>query len=95
MYNRTMKKIWADTAFYIQKYPARVTGYVSAISLNALKFWQDIPVGLLIPIVMLFIMMGEGSQRIEDKKTIQALYTGNDPYKKDEDIILEMVHLRD
>lgn len=78
-------------SFYIQKYPARITGYISAISLNAMKYWTNVPMGLLIPIAMLFIMMGEGSQRLEDKKTVQALYTMNDPAKKDDDIIVEML----
>jgi hypothetical protein len=86
-----MKKFLANASFYIQKYPARITGYLSAISLNAMKYWTDVPMGLLIPIAMLFIMMGEGSQRLEDKKTVQALYTHNDPNKKDDEIIVEML----
>ena len=86
-----MRKVWSDISFYIQKYPARITGYISAISLNAMKYWQGIPMGLLIPIAMLFIMMGEGAQRLEDKKTVQALYTHNDPNMKDDEIIVEML----
>jgi len=77
--------------FYIQKYPARVSGYVSAISLNAMKYWTNVPFGLLIPIAMLIVMMGEGSQRMEDKKTLEALYTHNDPNKPDEEILAAMV----
>ena len=86
-----MNKFWSYLAFYIQKYPARISGYVSAISLNAMKYWQSLPLGLLVPIAMLFIMMGEGGQRLEDRKTLQALYTNNDPNKKDEEILSEMV----
>jgi hypothetical protein len=87
-----MKKVIPTLSFYIQKYPARIAGYVSAISLNAMKYWSNVPTGLLIPIAMLLIMMGEGSQRLEDKKTVDALYTQNDPNKKDTDIIIEMLH---
>jgi len=90
-----MRKFWSNLSFYIQKYPARITGYLSALSLNAMKYWPDIPVGILIPIAMLFIMMGEGAQRMEDKKTVQALYTHNDPNKKDEDILIEMMRHED
>jgi len=86
-----MKNFWQNLAFYIQKYPARLSGYVSAISLNAMKYWTNVPTGLLIPIAMLLIMMGEGSQRLEDKKTVQALYTHNDPNKQDDEIIVEML----
>jgi hypothetical protein len=86
-----MKKFWGNLSFYIQKYPARITGYISALSLNAMKYWPSIPLGLLIPVAMLFIMMGEGAQRLEDKKTVQALYTHNDPNKKDDEILVEML----
>jgi len=76
---------------YIQKYPARVSGYMSAITLNASKYWSNLPLGLIVPIAMLLIMMGEGSQRLEDKKTLEALYTENDPKKPDEEILAEMI----
>jgi len=76
---------------YIQKYPARVSGYMSAITLNASKYWSNLPLGLIVPIAMLLIMMGEGSQRLEDKKTLEALYTENDPHKPDEEILAEMI----
>jgi len=78
-------------SLYIQKYPARVGGYMSAITLNASKYWSNLPLGLIVPIAMLLIMMGEGSQRLEDKKTLEALYTENDPHKPDEEILNEMI----
>ena len=86
-----MKKVLHFLSIYIQKNPARISGYISAISLNAMKYWTTVPVGLLIPIAMLLIMMGEGSQRLEDKKTLEALYTENDPHKPDEEILAEMI----
>lgn len=86
-----MKKVMHHISIYIHKYPARITGYMSAISLNAMKYWEKVPLGLMIPIAMLLIMMGEGAQRMEDKKTIQALYTNNDGSKQDTKIIDEMM----
>lgn len=86
-----MKKFSHHISLYIQKYPARISGYISAISLNAMKYWTNVPVGLLVPVAMLLIMIGEGSQRLEDKKTVQALYTKNDPNKQDEEILVEMI----
>ena len=78
-------------SLYIQKYPARVSGYMSAITLNASKYWSNLPLGLIVPIAMLLILMGEGSQRVEDRKTLEALYTENDPEKPDEEILSEMI----
>jgi hypothetical protein len=78
-------------SLYIQKYPARISGYMSAITLNASKYWSNLPLGLIVPIAMLLILMGEGSQRMEDKKTLEALYTENDPEKPDEEILSEMI----
>ena len=86
-----MKKFSHHVSLYIQKYPARISGYISAISLNAMKYWTNVPVGLLVPVAMMLIMIGEGSQRLEDKKTVQALYTKNDPNKQDEEILVEMI----
>lgn len=74
-------------AFYINKYPARIAGYVSAITLNVSHMWPNFPIGLVAPVAMLLIMMGEGSQRLEDKKTLKALYTKNNVHKADQDII--------
>jgi hypothetical protein len=86
-----MNKFRAHISFYIQKYPARVSGYISAIVLNTSIYFKGFPTGLLIPTAMLIILLGEGSQRMEDKKTIGALYVGNDPQKSDEEILIEML----
>jgi hypothetical protein len=82
--------MWKRMALYLDKYPARVSGYLSAIVLNASKMWKDLPMSLLIPAAMLLIGMGEASQRAEDRKTLKALYTENDPHKPDDTIIAEM-----
>ena len=86
-----MQKILGHMSFYIQKYPSRVSGYVSAIILNTAIYFHGFPTGLLIPTAMLIIMLGEGSQRMENSKTLQALYTENDPNKSDEEILVEMM----
>jgi hypothetical protein len=86
-----MNNFKAHISFYIQKYPARVSGYISAIVLNTAIYFKGFPTGLLIPTAMLLILLGEGSQRMEDKKTIGALYVGNDPQKSDEQILVEML----
>ena len=86
-----MNKFASHVSFYIQKYPARISGYVSAIVLNTSIYFKELPAGLLIPTAMLLILLGEGSQRMEDKKTIGALYVENDPNKSDEQILLEMM----
>jgi hypothetical protein len=77
-------------SFYINKYPARISGYISAIILNVSHLWTTFPIGLFVPVAMLLIMMGEGSQRLEDKKTVKALYTENNE-RPDADILLDIV----
>jgi hypothetical protein len=86
-----MNKVIHHISFYVDKYPARISGYLSAIILNVSHMWANFPIGLFIPVAMLFIMMGEGAQRKEDSKTLKALYTENDVHKPDADIILDMV----
>jgi hypothetical protein len=86
-----MNKVINNISFYVDKYPARISGYISAIILNVSHMWASFPIGLFIPVAMLFIMMGEGAQRKEDSKTLKALYTENDVHKPDADIILDMV----
>jgi len=86
-----MKKVINHISFYVDKYPARMSGYMSAIILNVSHMWASFPIGLFIPVAMLLIMMGEGSQRKEDEKTLKALYTDNDKEKPDADILLDMV----
>jgi len=86
-----MNKILNHISFYIDKYPARMSGYMSAIILNVSHMWVNFPIGLFVPVAMLLIMMGEGSQRKEDQKTLKALYTENHPERPDSDILLDIV----
>jgi hypothetical protein len=78
-------------SFYINKDPARMAGYISAIILNVSHMYEKFPIGLLIPVAMILIILGEGSQRMENKKTIEALYKDADPHKSEEDMIKELI----
>jgi hypothetical protein len=78
-------------AFYIAKYPSRVSGYVSALIMNTALYFKHFPTSLFIPVVMILIMFGEGAQRKEDAKTLKALYTENDLSKSDDEIINNML----
>lgn len=78
-------------SFYINKYPSRVSGYVSALIMNTALYFKHFPTSLFIPVVMLVIMFGEGAQRKEDQKTLKALYTENDLRKPDDEIINDML----
>lgn len=78
-------------SYYINKYPSRMAGYLSAIILNISHMLPTFPIGLFIPVAMILIILGEGSQRMEDKKTLKALYADNDPNRPDEDVIKELV----
>ena len=52
--------------------------------------WEKFPMGLFVPVAMLLIIFGEGSQRMEDKKTVKALYLDNDPNRADQDQLVEL-----
>jgi peptidoglycan biosynthesis protein MviN/MurJ (putative lipid II flippase) len=78
-------------SFYINKYPARISGYISAIILNVSHMWSSFPLGLFVPVAMLLIILGEGSQRMENKKTIEALYQDAVKGKSEEDMIKELI----
>ena len=79
--------MWSKLSAYFRKYPARVSGYTSALILWGHKYFSGQLLDILIPSIMFMIGMGEMAQRVENKKTIKALYMENDPNKADEDII--------
>jgi hypothetical protein len=82
--------MWNKISTYFKRYPARVSGYTSALILWGHKYFSGKLIDLLIPSVMFMIGMGEMAQRAENKKTIKALYTENDPNRSDEDIIKDI-----
>lgn len=79
--------MWEKIALYTKKYPARISGYMSAIILYVNKHFPELPLDIIIPSVMLLIGLGETAQRIENKKTLKALWAENDPDTPDEEII--------
>ena len=79
--------MWSKLSDYFRRYPARVSGYTSALILWAHKYFYQQLLDILIPSVIFVIGMGEMAQRLENKKTIKALYMENDPNKADENII--------
>ena len=82
--------MWNKIASYIKRYPARFSGYMSALILWAHKYFPGQLVDILIPSVIFIIGMGEMSQRAEDRKTIKALYVENDPNTPDEKIVRDL-----
>ncbi|CAB5218200.1 hypothetical protein UFOVP204_82 [uncultured Caudovirales phage] len=82
--------MWRKISSYFKRYPARVSGYTSALILWGHKYFSGKLMDLLIPSIMFMIGMGEMSQRVEGKKTIKALYLENDPNRSDEDIIKDI-----
>jgi magnesium-transporting ATPase (P-type) len=72
---------------YIKKHPSRVSGYISALIIYLNKSFPNVPIDIIIPTVMFVIGMGESVQRIENKKTLKALYTENNPDTPDDEIL--------
>lgn len=79
--------MWNKLALYSKRYPARISGYISAFILWAHKYFPLGSLDLLVPSVIILIGMGEFSQRIEDKKTIKAIFLEQDMNKTDEELI--------
>lgn len=86
-----MRNILNRISFYIERYPARITGYISAITIYSYQYWRGFPIDIFIPVVMLLILMGEASQRQEDRKTLDALYKNPNPEVNDLEEINIMV----
>ena len=82
--------MWTKLALYSKRYPARISGYLSAFILWAHKYLPLGSLDLVIPSVMILIGMGEFSQRVEDRKTIKAIYLEQDINKTDEELIKEL-----
>jgi magnesium-transporting ATPase (P-type) len=83
--------MWNKISTYTKRYPARVSGYTSALILWGHKYFSGQIIDILIPSVMFMIGMGEMAQRAENKKTIKALYTDNDPHRSDEEILKDII----
>jgi len=79
--------MWHKLFTYTKRYPARLTGYTSAIIIWLHKYLPAKATDLIVPSIMFIIGFAEWSQSVEDKKTIKALYTENDPNTPDEKLI--------
>ena len=61
---------------FIHRNPARVAAFVSSlVALLVTALSPDLPVEQAIVFVLSALGLGEYAQRVEDKKTIEALYT--------------------
>jgi len=83
--------MWEKIALYAKKYPARISGYISALILYANKHFPDLPVDIIVPSVMILIGLGETAQRLENKKTLKALWADNNPNIPDEEVIDNLI----
>ena len=72
---------------YAKKNPARAYSYVIALGAYLAKTIPHFPQDLFNLFLMGSLGIGESVQRYEDKKTLKALYTDNDPNKPDNEII--------
>ena len=79
--------MWSKLFTYTRRYPARLTGYVSAIVIWLHKYLPASTAELLVPSIIFIIGFAEWSQSVEDDKTIKALHKDNDPSKSDKDEI--------
>jgi len=79
--------MWSKVSVYFKRYPARVSGYTSALILWGHKYFSGKLMDLLIPSVIFMIGMGEMAQRAEDRKTIKAIFLEQDINKTDEELI--------
>ena len=64
--------------YAFRRYPARMSGYISTITLYLNKEFPLIT-GLIIPSLLLVITVSEVAQRAEDRKTVDALHHTSDP----------------
>lgn len=63
---------------------------MSAILLWAHKYFPGVMIDLIVPSIIFMIGLAEYSQRVEDKKTIKALYVKNDPNTPDANLIKDL-----
>ena len=82
--------MWTKLFPYTKRYPARLTGYLSALIIWLHKYLPAKAVDLLVPSIIFIIGFAEWSQSVEDKKTIKALYVENDPNTPDEKLIRDL-----
>jgi hypothetical protein len=77
-----MSKFWKKIKRAIHKNPTIVYGWASVLSTYLVKQYPEVPNELVILTLLSFLGLSHQVQRIEDKKTEEALYTPP-PTKKD------------
>jgi len=70
-----MSKLWKKIRKAIHKNPTIVYGWASVGSTYLVKKYPEIPNELIILTLLSFLGLSHQVQRIEDKKTQEALYT--------------------
>jgi len=60
---------------YIHKNPARVYAFCFAVAAFVTRMYPDIPVEAVVVLLLALLGVGDRIQRVEDKKTLEALYT--------------------
>ena len=74
-----LKQLIKDANAYIHKYPAVVYGWITVISTFLVKRYPNIPNELIVITILSMFGLSKQVQKVEDKKTEEALYT--DPPK--------------
>ena len=72
---------------YTRRYPARLSGYISALIIWLHKYLPTSAVDFIVPSIIFIIGFAEWSQGVEDEKTIKALYKNPDPNVSDKEEI--------
>ena len=59
---------------YVHNNPARVYAFCFAIATFITRMYPDIPVEAVVVVLLALLGVGDRVQRVEDKKTLEALY---------------------
>ena len=71
---------------FAHKNPARIAAFVSsAVALIMAALFPDMPTEAAVAFVLSALGLGEYAQRVENEKTLEALYTEVDTYEEDEE----------
>jgi len=60
---------------YIRKNPARVYAFVFALAAFIARMCPQMPIEAVVVLLLAFLGIGDRVQRVEDQKTLKALYT--------------------
>lgn len=76
---------------FVHKNPARIAALVSSVvALVMAAVFPDMPTEAAVAFVLSALGLGEYAQRVENEKTLEALYTEVDAYEDDEEQDLNM-----